>query len=445
MLPVSMRSLRLFLAVACLGLLAAAPASAQVRYASPSGGFSPPCNPTACDLPTAVMVATAGDEVQMAPGTYLLPFGLTIDKAIEVGGVPEAQPLVEFGIAAEGVAVDHPDAFLHDVRFRFAGPAMAYTLTLKTGTVEGVYADGTNVAGGCTMSRGLIRDSVCREGLDVFPNGAGSYQAAVTNVTANPVIVGAQGGANLAASITNTLMLPQPGGGGAEDGLLINVGMGSSAAVLLTNSSYDAVDTTPSAGTEFQFTPAGTNGNQTVAPLLVDAAAGDFHQLPGSPTIDGGTTTADPLGTLDLAGAERLQPRCIGGTPAPDIGAYEFTPTAACPSSGSSSGSSPTPAKVPPVIGFGKLERNLDKGTAKLEVEVPGAGQLQLGGKGVVARQVKSSAKGTVKLAIKAKGKKAKKLLDNGSVKLRAAVTFTAADGSGSVTKIRPLKLKLSL
>lgn len=421
----------------CLLLLAAAPASAAVRNASPTGAGASPCNPTPCSLTTAVSGAAPGDQVVMASGTYTIAPPLVVNKAIDVGGTPGASTTVEFSVAGEGLVVDHAGAVLHDVSIRSAG-GMGIGLALLSGTVERVYADGDNLAEGCVMARGVIRDSVCRGGLQVYPEGAGSYQAIITNVTANPLRVGAGEGANLAASITNTLTLPGSHAGSEAATLLVSVGAGSSAAILLTNSSYNKVDPSPSVGTEFQFTPAGTNGNQTVAPQLVDPANGDFRQLPGSPTIDAGTTTVDPLGSLDVLGAPRLQPRCIGGTPVPDIGAYEFTPTEACP----------VPISAPlPTLGpvtFGKLKRNRAKGTATLEVRVPAAGRLKVTGKGVVMRTQKAAGAKTLKVVLKAKGKKAKALRRSGKVTLKPKFAFTPTGGSAA-TVTRKVTLRLNI
>jgi hypothetical protein len=69
-----------------------------------------------------------------------------------------------------------------------------------------------------------------------------------------------------------------------------------------------------------KFEPGSTisgSGNQAAPPLFVDAAAGDYHEAPGSPTIDAGADDG-LLGALDLGGG----PRILGA--APDIGAYEF-------------------------------------------------------------------------------------------------------------------------
>jgi hypothetical protein len=60
-------------------------------------------------------------------------------------------------------------------------------------------------------------------------------------------------------------------------------------------------------------------GMQSQPPLLADPPAGDFAQLPGSPTIDAGL--ANPLsGPLDLMGGPRIAGAAI------DIGADEYSP-----------------------------------------------------------------------------------------------------------------------
>jgi hypothetical protein len=213
---------------------------------------------------------------------------------------------------------------------------------------------------------------------------------------------------------------------GRED-LSVDVNVMASATAVLSHSNYSTVDTSLSAGTNFSYTQPGTNGNQTAEPLFVNAAAGDFHQLAGSPTIDAGV--AGPLiGNTDLDGSPRSQPPCIGGGPIPDIGAYEFTPTAACP-------------KPSNRFSFGKLKRNKKKGTAKLTVNVPGAGTLSLSGKGVVAKKSQAvSGAGSVKLLIKAKGKRKRTLARMGKAKLKVKVTFIPTGGDPN-TQAKTVKL----
>jgi hypothetical protein len=69
-------------------------------------------------------------------------------------------------------------------------------------------------------------------------------------------------------------------------------------------------------------------GNQSGDPLFVNAAGGDFQQSDGSPTIDAGTVTLVPIGSVDLAGNLRV----FG--PAPDIGAFEHGSVPAPPGGG---------------------------------------------------------------------------------------------------------------
>jgi hypothetical protein len=101
-------------------------------------------------------------------------------------------------------------------------------------------------------------------------------------------------------------------------------------------------------------------------------------------------------------------------------------------------------AGVPPAndFSFGELKRNKRKGTAKLLVEVPGAGSLELAGKGLKTAVQDAGAAGEVELAIKAKGAKRRKLNDRGKLKLEAEVTFTPTGGAANTeaTKVKLVK-----
>jgi hypothetical protein len=417
-------------------LLAAPPAFAAVRYASPTGSGPEPCNPVPCSLPSAVNNASDSDRVIVAPGHYELGPGIVLDHSIDVGPEPGAA-VPTIGLSFENVRVENAGAVLHDLRIEMAGPAMTRALILEGGTVERVYATGGELTGGaCDMSAGLLRDSVCwggLGGLSVFAGDPGSIHADLRNVTASTTFVGASGGGNLTVDAVNLIA---HGAGLNGDDLYIDVNTGSSASIVLSHSNYATVNTSLSAGTEFSFTPPGTNGNQTAEPLFVDAAAGDVRQAAGSPTIDAGVS--DPLiGDADLDGNPRSQPPCIGGSPIPDIGAYEATPTVACP-------------KPSNLFRFGKLKRNKKKGTAKLAVKLPGPGTLSLRGKGVVSQPrggtpakpaVRTiSRAGTVKLLIKAKGKRKRKLNGAGKVKVKLRVTYTPTGGDPN-TRVKKAKL----
>lgn len=81
-------------------------------------------------------------------------------------------------------------------------------------------------------------------------------------------------------------------------------------------------------------------------------------------------------------------------------------------------------------LALGEATRNKRKGTAKLSAEVPCAGALELGGKGLkpVAKQAPGA--GEVELPVKTKGKTKKKLRRKGKAKVEAEVTFTPNGGT---------------
>jgi hypothetical protein len=96
-------------------------------------------------------------------------------------------------------------------------------------------------------------------------------------------------------------------------------------------------------GTTTVPTP-GTAGNQAAAVSFANAAAGDFHEVAGSPTIDAGTTDS-LVGALDLDGEARAQG--CPSAPTPDIGADEF---AGIGPSGCPAGPATSPGGASPVV-----------------------------------------------------------------------------------------------
>lgn len=71
-------------------------------------------------------------------------------------------------------------------------------------------------------------------------------------------------------------------------------------------------------------TPTGTNGNISIDPMFVDAAAGDYHLLAGSPNIDAGNNAAPVLPLVDIDLTARIVDGNDDGTFAIDIVADEF-------------------------------------------------------------------------------------------------------------------------
>jgi hypothetical protein len=90
---------------------------------------------------------------------------------------------------------------------------------------------------------------------------------------------------------------------------------------------------------------------------------------------------------------------------------------------------------------LGDVDRNKNKGIAKLTVNIPNAGELNLFGKGLKRRDVSAGAPGDVVLRIKAKKNKLDRLNENGKVKVKPRISFTPTGGDPS-TQSRKLKLK---
>jgi len=90
---------------------------------------------------------------------------------------------------------------------------------------------------------------------------------------------------------------------------------------------------------------------------------------------------------------------------------------------------------------FGKLKRNLKKGTALLIVRIPGPGSLVLRGKGIKKAKRAGKKAGNVKLPVKLVGKAKRKLLRTGASKVRARVTFTPTGGKPRI-KSKSLTLR---
>ncbi len=409
--------------VALLG--AGQSAVAAVRYTAPGASGAEPCSPTPCALAKAVNAAKAGDRVVMAPGEYAVTSEIEISQPIDIG--PEAgvaRPVV--GLVERQWVVNNAGAVVHDLKLTETKEAMAYALTLRSGTVERVIADPQHKGGGCSVEGGTLRDSLCPEGLNVFATEPGTQKVTLRNVTAIPLLIGASPGSSLSLDAASVIAhsISQ------NKDLEVDVSSGGSMAATFTHSNYATVATTLSTGTDFTFTAPGTNGNQTAPPQFVDAAGGDFRVLESSPTVDAGLSDA-LIGSLDLAGQPRSLPKCIGGTPIPDIGAYEFVPTVACP-------------KPSNAFKLGKLKRNPHKGTAKLTVILPGPGTLALAGKGLLTRKPRQVKAGKTTLAIAAKGKWKRALQRTGKVTLRARVTFTPTGGDArTVTKKVMLALRI--
>jgi hypothetical protein len=97
---------------------------------------------------------------------------------------------------------------------------------------------------------------------------------------------------------------------------------------------------------------------------------------------------------------------------------------------------------LPPCpFSLGEVTKNKRKGTAKLPVEVPSGGTIELAGKKVKPLTREAAEGGELVLTVKAKGKKAKRALRKGiKVRVKAKVKYTPPAGEPQ-TRSKPIKL----
>jgi hypothetical protein len=312
---------------ACLAVIAVAPAAqAAQRYAAPNGtGDVNACTQQEpCSLADASNGASNGDEVIVAAGEYTIDaaplnvvyaglhlhgdFAGPMPRVVaSLGGLPA------INLSGEGISLSYLE--VQNEETEAVGVRCMSTTRVErvraTGIGEG--AAGLVAFAGCGVRNSLLLaqgvNSLGMESLGM----SGSPGSTVSNVTAIATgadSAGIQSRYSEAAAGSHTLTLTNSIAEGASD-LRTEDGPEGAGRIVVSNSNFD------SAKAETAGAITGT-ANQTAPPLFVNAAAGDYRQAPGSPTIDAGAP--GDLGALDLAG----NPRVLG--PAPDIGAYEFVP-----------------------------------------------------------------------------------------------------------------------
>lgn len=329
-------------ALTAASFVASASASAADRFAEVGGtGPSATCPASdPCSIEDAINNASGAsmDDVTLLgglpPAPYTTSTALVVPANVTVHGTIGARPVIETDVGVPGVELN-VGSVLRDVIVEFSGVNSPTIQLTGGGTLERVTGVATaasgSASGGCaTFGPGtyVIRDSVCWHGDPDGLNGGGieaRNQGAtdqtlvlrnVTAVTSNTrpgVRAIATAGGDVTVNATNVIAQSATG----ED---VEVPSGFGGHVNLDHSNYDSEDD-PIASPGLITDPGtGTSAaNQITPPDFVNAAAGDFHQLPTSTgTIDLGTATGVLPGELDFDG----QPRSIGADP--DIGADEL-------------------------------------------------------------------------------------------------------------------------
>jgi hypothetical protein len=272
--------------------------------------------------------AKTGDEVIVGTGTYLLPSAVATPPLAESvsihGDFGAPMPRITGSAPNALVSSSEPGSRIEYLEIENKSGLGAATYCYPGGRIERVVAKtvGDGSVGIPQLNDCVIRDSLIRvDGKDAQGIYANSFVPGVSTTPARNLTVIATGPGSIGIRViysdfvTNgsyTLDLRNSIVDAATADLVTLNGLKGPGKISVANSSFDTIKQEP--GSTIDLGP----GNQTAAPLFVDAAGGDYREAAGSPTIDAGVN--DLLGTFDPLG----NPRVLGA--APDIGAYEFVP-----------------------------------------------------------------------------------------------------------------------
>lgn len=318
-----------FAAIACvLGPVAGAEAD---RYAAPNAvGETENClnEEHPCSLEAALKPANApkGETVWLAAGTYKPTGALTVpNEFVILAGASSTEPTLIEAKGEVGLTVAQAFSTVRDVRIKSTAATKVGLALSAEAKAERVQSTGATTTAACQLGSATVKSSLCQSsgGRGVYTNysvGAGSPSLLIKlfNVTAVGATNGIEAVAGNQAAVSiyakSTIAV-----GATTDVLSSSTNPGGAGVNI--NLSHSNFDTSSALGETF-ITAKTVEGNQSEAPLFVDAAAGDYREQPTSPTRRAGTTAELSGGELDLAG----QPRTIlcAGTTYIDIGAYQL-------------------------------------------------------------------------------------------------------------------------
>ncbi|HET7573743.1 MAG TPA: hypothetical protein VFJ99_01370 [Solirubrobacterales bacterium] len=397
--------------------LPAAGASATVRFASPSGGTNEPCAPSdPCSLPYAITAAGTNDEVVVSAGTYHVSEPILAGEPLKIRGERAGQrPLVIGDSGVKSVLESGVKQELSDLSFESTEASLGTLALFGDNSVFDriqVVAHGESTAlrpGNSFTLRDSLLVAAGQNAGALFVQGTETGTSSIRNVTAL-----ASGPESVGISVSVT----KPGATARIDALNTIASGETDASAAATSGGAAAIAFDHSNLDKFSDNVSSTNG-QTALPLFVDAAAGDYREASGSPTIAAGLT--DPAnGATDLDGNPRTSTLFSCTTPQPvvtDIGAYQSqlvaVPAFACPV-----------ARVPNNFRFGRVIRNRRRGTAKLIVRAPTGGVFVLKSGKVRRVKRKAARKGNVVLNLRPKPRALKRLKHRHRMRVHVRVTF---------------------
>jgi hypothetical protein len=365
---------------------------------------------------------TGGDAAVDGGGVFALGPVTVVDSEIFNNEAVRDPTGAGGGIASDGEVTVVDSSISSNSATQTGGVGAAGTITVLRSTIsdnEGGGIDG----GGATTAVNVLNSTVA-DNVAAAPN-AGIFTEGVTTLVYSTVVRNqAQDFPNIDSGnglVSFASVVAQPLGGGARNCL---VGPTTSHGYNFSDDShntcgFNAPTDRPNGGNP-QLGPLSANGGPTPTML----------PLSGSPLLDAipaGDCQADGAAgvTTDQRGVTRPQ----GGSC--DVGAVEPAVTP------------PPPPPPPPSnqFSFGDVKKNKGKGTAKLAVNVPGPGDVELAKtKKVKGDDERAEAQGSVKLAVKSKRKAKRKLNKRGKAKVTAEVTYTP-DGGQPNSDSKKLKL----
>src|SRR5215216_1791013 len=302
--------------------LAPVASAATQRYADPKGSGTDCSAVIPCSISWAIEHAALNDEVIVKPGDYAITAELSDPAPITIHGIAgQPRPRLLLAGGNEFVGLRQGSTLR---RVEIDKPAQG-ALWATGAIVDQVIVRAPNLP--LFVENSTIRNSIvvatAPNALAIRSVSNSLTNSVLYNVTAVATGTGgvavdafSQGGGTVFIGAGNVIARGGPGGASFR---ARTDSLGGHATIGVGHSSY-APGTLVTAGTNAGFTYGG--GNLGLAPVFVNAAAGDYRQAPGSPTIGAGLD--DPKnGALDVDG----DPRAIGTT---DIGADEFVaaPTA---------------------------------------------------------------------------------------------------------------------
>jgi hypothetical protein len=315
-------------ALAAAASTAATASAATPRYASPGGSGTTCAAAAPCGFKQAVEGAKGGDEVIVTPGDYTLTEDVVDPATLTIHGVADKpRPRLHFsGPKGDGlwlqngsnlryVAIEQPTPGARTLVADLASIDQVIARSAAISNTPTLIAHNSTVTNSIVIATGTGGAAI---GSHVYYLGTPSGTLTLRNVTAIATgsggvgILGSGFGTptNLLIRTINVIARGGPGGYG------LAADAEGSAASITVDASRSNFPNAIGYGQNTKVTPAGSGDNQTAAPAFRDAAAGDYREAAGSPTIDAGADSA-LNGAKDVDGGARI----VGTT---DIGADEF-------------------------------------------------------------------------------------------------------------------------